>query len=300
MSRPPTTVSVDLDPVDLHLQGYGVRGLPPDPLAWTVALPRLLECFARAGIRATFFVVARDVAQQTAALRSIGDAGHEVASHSLTHPVPFARQTREQQRIELVESKRRLEEATGREVAGFRTPNFDLDRPALAAVAEAGYRYDASGYPTPLLLAARLAMAVRAPRPLEVLRLQLWPFTMERRPGAIRIAGRELYEFPISVTPGIRMPVYHTLRFLSAPGAFLARLDGFAQRGEPLSYILHAVDALGLEEDGVDPRMRPHPGMALRLPDKLALLDQILGRIAGTFEPRPFRERLPELARSRP
>lgn len=295
MNRPPATVSVDLDPVDLHLEGYGVRGLPPDPRVWTAALPRLLERFARAGVRATFFLVARDAAPRAREIRAIGEAGHEVASHSLTHPMTFARLARVRQREELVESKRRLEDAGGQEVVGFRAPNFDLDRRALAAVAEAGYRYDASAYPTALLLAARLAMAVRAPRPLEVLRLRPWPFTMERAPQRMRVAGREIHEFPISVTPGIGMPVYHTLRYLTAPAAFLARLAGFAARGEALSYILHGVDALGLVEDGVDPRLRSHPGMALRLPDKLGMLDEVLTRIAGAHETRPFRERLADL-----
>jgi peptidoglycan/xylan/chitin deacetylase (PgdA/CDA1 family) len=62
VSRPSATVSVDVDPVDLHLVGYGFPGLPPDPLVYTAALPRLLEAFARHGIRATLFMVGRDAA----------------------------------------------------------------------------------------------------------------------------------------------------------------------------------------------------------------------------------------------
>src|SRR4029079_19633928 len=60
VTRPVALVSVDVDPVDLHLVGYGYRSLPPDPLVYTTALPRLLDCFGRCGVRATFFVVARD------------------------------------------------------------------------------------------------------------------------------------------------------------------------------------------------------------------------------------------------
>ena len=45
MSKPLATVGVDVDPVDLHLAGYGYRGLPPDSLAYEPALPRLLAAF---------------------------------------------------------------------------------------------------------------------------------------------------------------------------------------------------------------------------------------------------------------
>src|SRR5262245_5126485 len=73
VTRPLATVSVDVDPVDLHLLGYGVGGLPPDPLAYDTALPRLVELFARTGIHATFFVVGRDAAAYAAALRALED-----------------------------------------------------------------------------------------------------------------------------------------------------------------------------------------------------------------------------------
>src|SRR5262249_26960584 len=76
------TVSVDVDPVDLHLIGYGYSGLPPDPLVSRRALPRLLEIFGRCGVRATLFVVGRDAPEQRAALAAAAASGHEIASHS--------------------------------------------------------------------------------------------------------------------------------------------------------------------------------------------------------------------------
>ena len=45
---------------------------------------------------------------------------------------------------ELTESKRLLEQASGATVIGYRSPNFDLDDRSLTALADAGYRYDAS------------------------------------------------------------------------------------------------------------------------------------------------------------
>jgi Polysaccharide deacetylase len=91
--REQATISVDLDPVDTHLAGYG-HVAPPDALTYAIALPRLLATFARHSVRATFFVLSRDVEGGPAWLRSIVDARHEVASHTIDHPPRLASRTR--------------------------------------------------------------------------------------------------------------------------------------------------------------------------------------------------------------
>src|SRR6185436_2076329 len=161
-------------------------------------------------------------------------------------------------------------------VIGFRSPNFDLDLAAMRALADTGYRYDASGYPTPFLLPARLLLAIKSRDAAAVLRLRSWPFTMQRRPYRWQEGARELQEFPVSVTPGVRFPIYHTPRYMMGEARFASILDGLARRGEPLSYPLHAVAALGLIEDRVDPRLAKHPGMERPLAAKLELLEQSL------------------------
>lgn len=285
MSRPLAVVSVDVDPVDLHLVGYGHRGLPPDPLAYRSALPRLLAAFERAAVRATFFVVGRDAAEHGDALRALVAAGHEVASHSWSHPMPLARLPEPRLRAELEDSKRALEAAIGGEVVGFRAPNWDVSDRVLAMLATLGYRYDASIYPSLLLIPARALLALKASDRGAVLAMSPWPMTLDRRPRMRRTAAGPLATLPISVTPGIGFPVYHTVRYLVAESAFLRHLDGFVARRESFFYPLHAVDALGLAEDRVDPRLAPHPGMDRSLAAKLELLDRSLAAIAARFEP---------------
>ncbi len=293
-ARPPATVSVDVDPVDLHLIGYGFPNLPADPLVYTAALPRLAELFGRLGVRATLFVVGRDARAQSRALRALAAAGHELASHSYSHPLAFSSLGARGMRDELVRSRAALEEAGGAPVAGYRSPNFDMSPAALRVLARCGYRYDASGYPTPLLLPARLLLALKSRDRGGVLRLRPWPFSMRRRPHDLRVGEKTLREFPASVTPRMRLPIYHTLRYSLADRRFESTLDGFVRRGEPLSYLLHAVDALGLAEDRVDPRLRPHPGMSRPLPAKLDLLERSLRAITQRFEVKPFLDRLAE------
>ena len=292
MSRPVATVSVDVDPVDLHLVGYGFPGLEPDSHVYTAALPRLLETFERCGVRATLFMVGRDAEAYERDIGAAAAAGHEIASHTWSHPIGFASLPVAQQRHELADSRAALEAASARPVVGFRAPNFDMNAAAASRLLAAGYRYDASAYPTPMLLPARAVLAMKSSDPLGVLAMRPWPFTWRRQPYDWDVKGGRLREFPVAVTPGVRLPVYHTLRYFSDDRRFESQLDGFVRRGETLSYVLHAVDALGMAEDRVDPRLGKHPGMDRPLAAKLALLERSLAAIVARFEPHPYAELL--------
>ncbi len=291
MRRASASVGVDLDPIDLHLAGYGQRDLPPDPLVYTVAVPRLLDAFKKAGVRVTFFLVGRDLPGQTEAVRKIVAAGHEVASHSLTHPHSLLHLTPEDLRKELVESKARLEAASGKPVIGFRAPNWDLDESLFPALADAGYRYDASAYPSLYLLPARLLLARNGGAP----GLRKWPFTWKRAPYRWTDGTRSLWEFPITVDGLLRYPVYHTTRYRMSDPRFLGILDRFDMAQRPFYYSLHGLDVLGLAEDGVDARLASHPGMDRPLADKQALLTRTLQVVTGHFGVVPFEAQLKTL-----
>jgi peptidoglycan-N-acetylglucosamine deacetylase len=283
------TISVDLDPVDVHLAGYG-HAAPFDPRVYDVALPRLLERFDRHGIRGTFFLLGRDAERASAAIASIVAAGHEVASHSFDHPPHLARLGDAALRDQLARSRHALEAQLGGAVRGFRAPDWSVGSRVIAALAAAGYWYDASLMPSPVLAVGRGVLAVRARRIGDLLGIRP-PASLRRTPFVWRCGGA-LVEFPVTVTPGLRLPVYHTLRYSMGERRFLAALDAVARRGESLSYPLHGIDALGLREDGVDRRLAAHPGMARGLEDKLVLLDATLAAIAARFVPLPFRARL--------
>jgi len=289
--RPIATISVDVDPVDLHLAGYGFEA-SPDPLSCAVAMPRLCELLSRVGVRATLFVVGRDAEWHSAPIAAAAAAGHEIASHTHNHPFAFARLPAAQQRAELEDSKRALEHASGTPCVGFRAPGFDFDAAAARAVFETGFRYDASAYPTPLMLPARLLQALKSRSLLDSLRLRCWPFTLERNPHRLPMKDGALVEFPVSVTPWLRFPVYHTARYLMSESQFLRALDGFARRGESFSYLLHAVDLLGLEEDRVDVRLKRHPGMEQPLQVKRELLEKSLRAVAERFTVATYAERV--------
>jgi polysaccharide deacetylase family protein (PEP-CTERM system associated) len=110
---------------------------------------RLLEIFAEADIRATFFTLGWVGRRHAALARRIVAEGHELASHGLAHR-RVDRQSPEAFRRDVRDSKRILEDAGGVPVRGYRAPSFSFGREtpwAHAILAEAGYRYSSSVYP---------------------------------------------------------------------------------------------------------------------------------------------------------
>jgi peptidoglycan/xylan/chitin deacetylase (PgdA/CDA1 family) len=105
----------------------------------------LLDVLAEQEIPATFFVVADDF--PPAVIRQIAASGHEIASHSVTHP-HFGRISEQQWKTEIYESKEKLEALINAPVKGFRTPSWSVPYARKEAfhelLFEAGYLYDSS------------------------------------------------------------------------------------------------------------------------------------------------------------
>jgi polysaccharide deacetylase family protein (PEP-CTERM system associated) len=113
------------------------------------ATRRVLETFAQAGVRATFFVLGYAAEQHPELVRAIADAGHEIGTHGWSHTLIY-QQTPEVFRAELTRSIRLLEDLTGRAIVGHRAPFFSITKQSLWALeilAELGIRYDSSIYP---------------------------------------------------------------------------------------------------------------------------------------------------------
>ena len=90
--KPIGTVQVDVDDLWVYYQSIG-RNAPNEAraLVYEQGIPRLLELFEAYGIRATFFIVGRDLPAQGASVRELIRRGHEVANHSTWHRPGFAR-----------------------------------------------------------------------------------------------------------------------------------------------------------------------------------------------------------------
>lgn len=111
-------------------------------------LQRILQLLADRKLRATFFILGWVAKRHPHLVRSIARAGHEIASHGMSHTM-LTRLSPAQFRDEIDTSRKILQDITGQNVIGYRAPTFSVVRRtawAFRQLLAAGYRYDSSVY----------------------------------------------------------------------------------------------------------------------------------------------------------
>ncbi len=109
----------------------------------------VLDLFAEAGVKATFFTLGWVAERNPALIRRIVGEGHEIASHGWDHARVFTMDA-EGFRADLRRARALLEDAGGVPVTGYRAPSFSIDTRtpwAHRVLAEEGYAYSSSVAP---------------------------------------------------------------------------------------------------------------------------------------------------------
>ena len=278
-------VSIDVDSVASHLNGYG-RGDSDDVASvYEKALPRAAEIFLAQNIRATFFLPAQEAEQFAPIVRELVRRGHEIACHSYTHPIVRDGRWAPLRERELVYARELLEKISGERVVGFRAPGWCGSQELLRLLPGCGYEYDASFYPSWFLLVVR-AMLGRGYRHFLA---DLQNALTSAQVRLITEKPKPFVEIPLSCSPILRFPYYHTLKVKLPRGIFRIIRQMAHTRQTPIHYVLHAVDFLSLS-DVTDKRIVHHPGMELDLTAKLDLIVEELVLLRAQREVVPYKE----------
>jgi peptidoglycan-N-acetylglucosamine deacetylase len=126
------------DPQNAHRPGVLSQGT----YGAKVAVPRLLELLARHRLAATFFVPGRVAERHPRRVAEIAAAGHELGHHGYTHTSPTLL-SREEEEKELVKGLEVLR-SFGTEIAGYRSPSWDLSPHTLSLLQQHGLRYSSN------------------------------------------------------------------------------------------------------------------------------------------------------------
>lgn len=222
---------------------------------------RVIDLFAAANVRATFFTLGWVAARQPALMQRIVAAGHEIASHGWDHQRVFT-MTAEEFRADLRRARAALEDAGSVAVTGYRAPSFSIDPRtpwAHAVLAEEGYAYSSSVAPvahdhygwrdSPRYAWSPLADAALIELPVTVAEFagrriatgggffRLLPAALtDHALRQVHAAGAPgvFYFHPWEVDPGqprvANAPLKSRVRHYSRIGAMAGKLDGLLRR----------------------------------------------------------------------
>ncbi len=290
------SVSVDLDPIECYFRIHALDGAPPPAARHAIlrrCLPRFRELFARHNLRATLFVVGRDLdedAEGRALLAEMAREGHELANHSHSHPYDLVRLGPVAIASEIDRAHQAIASCAGTAPVGFRAPGYEVSADVIDILRARGYHYDSSAFPSVPYYSAKAAVMglmqmvgrksgsfLGSPRVLMASRRPYRPAA-----GAPYRAGNlDIVELPMAVTPLLRWPVIGT-SLITAPAWMRRRLVAAALREPFFNLELHGIDLCDAEHDQIPAALiARQPDLRRPLAAKMAALDATLREVAA-------------------
>ncbi len=265
---PQAVLHVDLDGAAHIYAHHGWDWPHGDDPVFESGMENLLSFLDHNGVKATLFVIASDLddPKKREVLRRAAAAGHEIASHSLTHP-ELDDLERDAKRAELAESRAKLEDELQVEVQGFRAPSFQVDRATIELLAECGYAFDSSVFPD-ATFARRLGVGAVEPFP--------------HRP----VEGVDVLELPMPAHRPLPFPFHPCYALMLGKAYFSLGLGRFRKLGHPLVLLFHLTDFCDPlpKERLVGWKSRVYTVSNKSAAAKRALCQSFLNRIRTSFE----------------
>ncbi len=303
LKKPLASISLDLDNLWSYLKTHGDAEWESGPSYLPLVVPRVLRILDEKQIKITFFIVGKDAADpgNHEVLRQIVQAGHEIGNHSYHHEPWLHLYSKEDIDKELAKAETAIAAATGVIPRGFRGPGFSVSPEVLAVLAQRGYLYDASTFPTflgPLARAYYFATARTFTASEKIQRRRLFGSLAEGRrpitPYDWKTSAGSILEIPVTTMPIVKLPIHLSyILYLGLYSRWLARTY-FASAthlcrwtGSDISLLLHPLDFLG--KDDVD-RLSFFPAMKISAAQKLSLVDSLLDMMKSHFQLVTMRE----------
>lgn len=231
---------------------------------------RLLEIFAEANVKATFFMLGFLAEKHPSLVREIAAAGHEIGTHGYSHQFIY-KQTPEVFRRDITRSVNFLRDICEVEVIGHRAPYFSITKDSLWALdilGEVGIKYDSSIFP---VMNYRYGIPDAPKLPYEI--------------GA---NGRRIKEFPISTWQifGKNIPVAGGAYFRIFPYHLTKyAFRSINKQGNPFVFYLHP-----WEIDPEHPRIPVPRRIALTHYFNLGATERRLRHLLKDFKFAPMKE----------
>jgi peptidoglycan/xylan/chitin deacetylase (PgdA/CDA1 family) len=309
--KPTASVSFDIDNQWSYMKTHGDPGWEDFPSYLGVLLPRVVDFLAARKLKITFMVVGQDAAldRNHEFLRLLATAGHEIGNHSFKHEPWLHRYTPQAIRDELAKAEECIENATGVRPRGFRGPGFSVSTEVLQTLAERGYQYDASTFPTyigPLARAYYFMKSTGMSKAEQEKRKELFGSMRDGlrplKPYLWDISPSKLLEIPVTTLPGIKAPFHlsyilylSSFSTLAAKQYFKTAMLACRATGVEPSLLIHPLDFLGKDDIA---GLAFFPGMQLEGAIKRERVSEYLKDMTELFDVCPMGEHARRLKES--
>lgn len=208
----------------------------------------MLELLDESGVRATFFVIGRELDIQCAVafFKKAVSMGHRLANHSMNHFEDFGTFDEDRKQNEILEAHFTIVKAFGVKPVGFRAPGYAYDPSILNTLTGLKYLYDSSTLPGPATLMMAVYMSIKGKSERKKSFAVMRNFFATRKVELL--SKSNLWEVPVAVFPIIRMPVHTT--FIYQFGTVYGNIGIKLLKRSPGHHVLlfHAIDTLDYPE----------------------------------------------------
>lgn len=273
-------VSLNLDSMD-HAFGYPAGYEDP---TFGPVMDRFEEFADQFRFRYSVYVIGRDLEKQRhrAKVRGWAERGHEIGNHTWNHYTNLGALPKAELTEEIHRTHSALADATGQAPNGFIAPAWSYSDRMMDVLAEQGYAYDTSLFPSllyyPFVFKNAWNHRTHGEKFWRVLDRRDWlaPLTGSREP----YLDRGMVMLPVPSTPGpFGLTIWHTTGFLLGWEKHFAMLRAALAARKFFYYVVHPAD-LTCDQDFPDMPINSLERIGGSLEEKQLRFEQSLQVIA--------------------
>lgn len=198
---------------------------------------KILDLFEELNFKSTFFFTGFIAEKYPDLVRDIANRGHEIACHNYYH-LDYEHETRAKFEADILNCKKLLQDLSGQEIIGYRSPNSSVPSYLIEVLQENGFQYDSSVTPTRRIL-GKFGDFTKAP-------------TFPYHPSVNNIAHQgdsKLWEIPWAVLPGLKLPAGSGIMHRIAGSLYNNIATKYSLRKGSSSYYFHPYELAKIKCD---------------------------------------------------
>lgn len=303
----PGTISID---IDTFLSIFKETGLFKEDYDWSdfrEGLENIQKFFNRLEVKTTLFCVGQDFCYQPNKhiIQDIHREGHEIANHTMTHAQGLRLLTRQEKEKEISDFEVICKQVIGERPLGFRAPGWNIDKEIFQILADRKYKYDSSIFPTYLMPLMKIFYFIKMRKAkihnrttmgeLSYMFYPILPHQIKtKQPNKVL---HQIKEFPITVTPILRLPVSATFLFEIGEARFNRWLCAIKDRSIPIQFMFHLFDFIDFNKEIFSEKISKlkkvyiPQSLKLSYAKKISLVNNAFDFMLKYYQFMPYRER---------